>query len=67
MKKAAPIAFRIPDDLKQQLQEVAGQEARSLSQICEMMLRLGLEGYAKEGSKYFQRLLARYKKEDRAQ
>jgi hypothetical protein len=67
MKKAAPIAFRIPDDLKKRLQELAEREARSLSQICEMMLRLGVEGYDKDGPKYFQRLLTRHKKEDRSQ
>jgi predicted transcriptional regulator len=67
MKKVAPIAFRIPDDLKKQLQEVAAQEARSVSQICEMMLRLGVDGYEKEGSKYFQRVLTRQKRDHQAQ
>jgi hypothetical protein len=64
MRKDAPIAFRIPNDLKKRLQELAKGEARSLSQICEMMLRLGVEGYEKDGPKYFQRLLTRRKKED---
>ena len=63
MKKTAPIAFRIPDDLKNRLQEVAKREARSVSQICEIMLRLGVDAYAKEGTKYFQRLLSRETKE----
>jgi len=63
MKKTAPIAFRIPDDLKNRLQEVAKREARSVSQICEIMLRLGVDAYAKEGTKYIQRLLSRETKE----
>jgi predicted DNA-binding protein len=63
MKKDAPLAFRIPTELKKRLQEVAKREARSISQMCEMFLRVGLEGYEKEGSKYLQRFLARQKKD----
>jgi hypothetical protein len=63
MNKDAPLAFRIPAELKKNLQEVAKREARSISQICEMFLKLGVEGYEKEGSKYLQRFLARQKKE----
>jgi predicted transcriptional regulator len=63
MRKDAPVAFRIPADLKKRLQEVAKLEARSISQTCEMFLRLGVEGYEKEGSKFLQRFLARQKKE----
>jgi hypothetical protein len=63
MAKDAPIAFRIPNELKKRLQEVATGEARSLSQICEMLLQLGVDGYEKDGSKYLQRLLPSQKKE----
>ncbi len=64
MRKDAPLAFRLPADLKKRLQEVGRREARSLSQICEMLLRLGVEAYEKEGPKYLQRFLSRQKKED---
>jgi len=63
MKKESPLAFRIPADLKEKLQEVARLEARSISQTCEIFLRLGVEGYEKEGSKFLQRFLSRQKKE----
>jgi predicted DNA-binding protein len=63
MKKNAPLAFRIPAELKERLQVVAKREERSLSQVCEMMLRLGVEGCEKEGPKYLQRYLSRQKKE----
>ena len=63
MTKEAPIAFRIPNELKKRLQEVARSEARSLSQICEILLQLGVEGYERDGSKYLQRFLTRQKKE----
>jgi hypothetical protein len=43
------------------LQEVAKTEARSISQTCEIFLRLGIEGYEKEGAKFLQRFLARQK------
>ncbi len=63
MRKDAPLAFRIPADLKRKLQDVARLEARSISQICELLLKLGVEAYEKEGSKYIQRFLSRQKKE----
>jgi hypothetical protein len=63
LKKDAPLAFRIPADLKGKLQEVAKSEARSISQICEILLRVGIEGYEREGARYLQRFLSRQKKE----
>lgn len=54
MKKSAPLAFRIPDALKKNLEEIADREARSISQICEILLAIGVEVYSREGSKYFQ-------------
>ncbi len=38
---------------------MARREARSISQVCEILLRLGVEAYEKEGPKYFDHLLAR--------
>ena len=57
-KKDAPLAFRIPTELKQELQRISDKEARSLSQICEAFLRGGLVAYQKEGAKYLSRLLS---------
>jgi predicted DNA-binding protein len=57
MTKDAPLAFRISTELKKRLLKVAKQEARSLSQICEMILRIGVDEYDKDGHKYFQRVL----------
>jgi predicted DNA-binding protein len=64
MRKDAPLAFRIPAELKKKLHEIANREARSISQTCEMFLRLGVEEYQKEGPKYLQRFLSRQKKDD---
>lgn len=58
MRKDAPLAFRIPAELKKRLQEIANREARSISQICEMLLSLGVEDYENKGPKYLQRLLS---------
>jgi hypothetical protein len=63
MRKDAPLAFRISADLKKKLHDIAKLEARSISQTCEIFLRLGVDGYEKEGSKLLQRFLARQKKE----
>ena len=61
MKKNAPLAFRIPSDLKKALQQIAKREARSISQICEILLTIGTENYDKEGSKYLHRYLGHTK------
>ena len=58
-KKDAPLAFRIPTELKQDLQRISDKEARSLSQVCEILLRIGIQQYRKDGvrflEKYFER------------
>jgi hypothetical protein len=45
------------------VEDVAKLEARSISQTCEIFLRLGVDGYEKEGFKFLQRFLSRQKKE----
>jgi predicted transcriptional regulator len=55
MKKNSPLAFRIPADLKKKLQQVADKETRSISQICEMLLSIGIRAYEREGSGYLHR------------
>ena len=57
MKKNAPLAFRIPEELKRSLEQIANREARSISQICEILLTIGTEAYGKEGPKYLQAYL----------
>ena len=61
MKKDAPLAFRISSELKKSLQQIADREARSISQICEILLAIGTETYGKEGSKYLLRYLGQRK------
>lgn len=63
MRKDAPLAFRIPAELKKRLQEIAKREARSLSQVCEMLLTLGAEDYERRGPKHLQRSLSHQKRE----
>lgn len=61
MKKNAPLAFRISAELKKNLQQIADREARSISQICEILLTIGADAYEKEGPKYLHRFLDRHK------
>lgn len=63
MRKDSPLAFRIPAELKKKLEGVARREARSISQVCEMLLRIGVEAYELDGPKYLQRLLSRQRKD----
>ena len=57
MRKDAPLAFRIQADLKKRLLKLAKLEERSLSQVCEMLLKIGVDEYDKEGHKYLQKIL----------
>ena len=64
MRKDAPLAFRIPADLKKKLLKLVRLEARSLSQICEMLLKIGVAEYGKEGRGYLQKILLSSREED---
>ena len=55
------LAFRVSPDLKKEIQEIAATEARSMSQICELLLSEGVGAYKKEGPKFMQRLVSKQK------
>ena len=55
------LAFRVSPDLKTEIQEIANSEARSISQVCELLLSEGVHAYKKEGPKFIQRLVAKQK------
>ena len=55
------MAFRVSPDLKSEIQGIANSEARSISQICELLLSEGVHAYKKEGPKFIQRLVAKQK------
>ncbi len=55
------LAFRVAPELKHELQRIADDEQRALSQVCEMLLYEGVEASKKEGLKFMQRLVAKQK------
>lgn len=55
------LAFRVSPDLKRDIERIAEDEQRNISQICEMLLHEGVEAYKKEGAKFMQRLVAKQK------
>ncbi len=57
------LGVRINPVLKDRLEQIAAAEERTVSQICELLLRQSAEAYRKEGPKYLQRFLSRQKKE----
>ena len=59
--KSAFLGIRINPELRTQLERIAQREERSMSQICEVLLRGGVTAYQKEGSKYLQRFLSKQK------
>jgi len=62
MKKEDRIGLRVSAELKNSLERIAGTEERSLAQVCEMFLRDCVLSYKEDGTKYFQRVVARHKK-----
>jgi hypothetical protein len=54
-------AFRVPPALKDEIQDIADSEARSISQICELLLEEGVESYKRDGPKFIQRLITKHK------
>lgn len=61
MPKTDFLAFRVGPELKRDIQQMADDEQRNISQICEMLLYEGVEAYKKEGPKFMQRLVAKQK------
>jgi predicted transcriptional regulator len=63
MRKDTRLTFRVNSDLKKTLETIAAREGRSVSQVCELLLRKGVDAYKREGARYLQHLLSRKKKE----
>jgi hypothetical protein len=55
------LVFRVDPALRLDIQRIADEEQRTITQVCEMLLYEGVEGYKKEGSKFMQRLVAKQK------
>ena len=56
------LGIRINPELKKALEQIGDAEERSVSQICELLLRKGVETYRKDGPVYLQ-VSARQKKD----
>ena len=52
------VGFRASGELKRELEEIADQEGRSVSQVCELLIKGALDAYHKQGSPYLQRLVS---------
>ena len=61
MVKKAFLGFRLVPELKAELEKVAAREERSVSQICDILLRIGVDAYKKDGPKYLERFISRRK------
>jgi hypothetical protein len=59
------IGFRVSNDIKAALLHIAKKEARSLAQVCELLLRGGIHEYEREGSKYLHRFVGRPKEKSK--
>ena len=61
MARTGFLIFRVDPALKQDIQQIADEEQRTITQVCEMLLHEGVEAYKKEGPKFMQRLVAKQK------
>lgn len=57
------LGIRIDPELKKSLEEMGLAEERSVSQVCELLLRKGIDTYKKEGAKYLRKSEIRKKRE----
>ena len=48
-------------ELRRDVQRIANEEQRTISQVCEMLIHEGVKAYKKEGPKFMQRLVAKQK------
>jgi hypothetical protein len=55
------LVFRVKPELRRDIQQIADEEQRTITQVCEMLLHEGVEAYKKEGPKFIQRLVAKQK------
>jgi hypothetical protein len=55
------LVFRVNPELRHDIQQIADEEQRTITQVCEMLLGEGVEAYKKEGHKFMQRLVAKQK------
>jgi hypothetical protein len=58
------IGFRVSSEVKAALLQIAKKEGRSLAQVCELLLRGGIQEYERKGSRHLHRLVARPKERD---
>ncbi len=59
MARKVFVGIRLDPELRKALEKIAEAEERSVSQICELLLRAGVDGYEKDGTKYLRRSVAR--------
>lgn len=57
--------FRVDPALRREVERMAEEEQRTITQICELLLYEGIEAYKKEGAKFMQRLVAKQKTRSR--
>ena len=55
------LTFPIRSELKKSLEAIAAKEARSVAQVCEVILQSGVAAYQKEGTEYLHWLIASQK------
>jgi antitoxin component of RelBE/YafQ-DinJ toxin-antitoxin module len=57
-RKDTLLSIRVHSALKQELEDIAKKEGRTVSQVCDLLLRVGVQKYGREGTKLFRAVFA---------
>ncbi len=63
--KDTRLSLRVPARLKKELEEIAQNEGRSVAQVSEVLLGIGLQEYGKKGSAIIQQWVTRQRTGER--
>lgn len=63
MARKVFLGIRIHPELKTTLEEIGEAETRSVSQICELILKKGVDAYQKSGPNYFKHSPSQHKRQ----
>ena len=63
MSRRIFVGIRLDPRIREALEEIAATEERSVSQVCELLLKRGIDAYEAEGPKYLRASGHRRKKE----
>lgn len=63
MTKDTRLNFRVGAQLKKEVEAIAVKEGRSVAQVCDALLKAGVEAYSKQGNRFLQKFIVESRKQ----